>query len=546
MRREFGDFQTPPELASALIRRLGPIGERWGRVLEPTCGRGVFLEELLQSPSPPAEMIGVELQAEHCAAARAAIERREPKASRVSIVQADFFSLDLRVDPPWSGRGPLLVLGNPPWVTNAELGRIGGSNLPPKRNVKGLGGLDARTGSANFDLGEAVWLKLIAELADQNPTIALLCKTSVARGVLHHLHRTGVPTTDAELIEIDARRWFRASVGACFLKLTLGPGSKADSGRVSVFSDPEAARPRRAMGPIGDLFAADLDAARTFEFALGSFPLDWRQGIKHDAAPVMELIRDGDGGDAPLRNGLGETVDVEAEFVHPLVKGSDLARPRAGRPNRAMIVTQKTLGAETRDLAARAPRLWAYLQSHSERFARRRSSIHRRRPPFSLFGIGPYSFAPFKAAVAGVHRPSRFRAIGPVGGRPVVLDDTCYLLPCQSALEAAIIAAAGNDPIVLGLLAALVFADAKRPVTKGLLQKIDLGIILKRADRPALVQRALETLRDDLDAPGELPEVVNAEINRLAELLSVADAPKLGPSHRAASTKAPLDPNGLT
>jgi len=538
LRREFGDFQTPPELASALVRRLGPIGERWGRVLEPTCGRGVFLEAVLDRPAPPAEMIGVELQVDHRDAARDLVERRRPGATRVSILHADIFSLNLRADLPWGDRGPLLILGNPPWVTNAELGRLGAANLPPKRNLKGLGGLDARTGAANFDLGEAVWLKLIAELADQNPTIALLCKTSVARAVLHHLHRTGVPTTDVELIEIDARRWFRASVGACFLRLTLGPGAEADSGRVSVFAGPEATRPHRTMGLIGGVFAADLDAARTFAFALGGFPRAWRQGIKHDAAPVMELIR---GATGPFRNGLGETVDVEASFAHPLVKGSDLVRPRAERPNRAMIVTQETLGAETRDLETRAPRLWSYLHSHAERFARRRSSIHRGRSPFSIFGVGPYAFAPFKVAVAGVHRPIRFRALGPVAGRPVVLDDTCYMLPCESAREAAVIAAAGNDPVVLGLLGALVFADAKRPVTKGLLQKIDLGIVLKRADRPPLIQRALDILRDDLGEPDEPAESINAEIDRLAVLLSAPDGSKLGPFPRGASTRAPSD-----
>lgn len=532
LRREFGDFQTPPELASALVRRLGPVGERWGRVLEPTCGRGVFLEALLDGPSPPASMIGVELQADHCDAAREAIERRPPGASRASIVHADFFSLDLRADISWTHPGPLLVLGNPPWVTNAEVGRLGGANLPPKRNLKGLGGLEARTGASNFDLAEAVWLKLVAELADQNPTIALLCKTQVARAVLQHLRRTGVPTTDAELIEIDARRWFRASVGACFLVLTIGSGSSENSGRVSVFAGPEAVDPHRAIGPIGALFAADLDAALSYQFALGSFPLAWRQGIKHDAAPVMELIRQADG---TFGNGLGESVDVEPEFVHPLLKGADLIRPRAERPDRAMIVTQTTLADDTRSLETRAPKLWAYLQSHAERFAGRRSSIHRGRPPFSLFGVGPYAFSPFKAAVAGVHRPTRFRAIGPVDGRPVVLDDTCYLLPCDSALEAATLAAAANDPAVLGLLGALVFADAKRPVTKGLLQKIDLGAVLKRADRRALIDRVGALLRDDLGAAEPSVEAQNAEIERLAALLSAPEGSKLRPSPRASS-----------
>ena len=413
-------------------------------------------------------------------------------------------------------------MGNPPWITSAELGKLGSDNLPPKRNVKALSGLAARTGAANFDLGEAVWLKLIDELADQNPTIALLCKTSVARAVLHQLQRTGRGVADAELIEIDARRWFSASVGACLLKLTLGTGES--TGRVAVFDDHEASRPRRTMGAVQGVFASDLETLETLDFAFGPSPVCWRQGVKHDAAQVMELTERPDG---TLRNGLGEEVVVEPSFLYPLVKGTDLACAAADRPRRSLIVTQERLGAETRDLAERAPRLWSYLQGRAEWFDKRRSSIYEKAPPFALFGIGPYTFAPYKAAVAGMHRPPRLRAVGPVAGRPTVFDDTCYILPCGSALEAAVLAAAGDDPITRRVLRALTFADAKRPVTKAVLQMIDLGGVLARADASALVDRAGDVLRDDLGIECESDDAIKAEIERLISLLSFPGGRKL-------------------
>ena len=34
--RDLGDFQTPPALVAAILDRLGPVGARWPRVLEPT------------------------------------------------------------------------------------------------------------------------------------------------------------------------------------------------------------------------------------------------------------------------------------------------------------------------------------------------------------------------------------------------------------------------------------------------------------------------------------------------------------------------------
>ena len=50
-----------------------------------------------------------------------------------------------------SGLGePILVIGNPPWVTNSAMGLLGGSNLPSKSNFQRLRGLDAITGKSNF------------------------------------------------------------------------------------------------------------------------------------------------------------------------------------------------------------------------------------------------------------------------------------------------------------------------------------------------------------------------------------------------------------
>ncbi len=54
------------------------------------------------------------------------------------------------------------------------------------------------------------------------------------------------------------------------------------------------------------------------------------------------------------------------------------------------------MGESPQTLRASAPRAWAYLERHGARLARRRSSIYKGRPPFSIFGIGDYSFQPWK------------------------------------------------------------------------------------------------------------------------------------------------------
>ena len=489
VRRDLGDFQTPPALVAEVLDALGPIGTRWPRVLEPTCGRGRFLAGLVGRDDPPREAIGVEIQETHCQASRAAMADASP-SMRVEIKGASLFDLDLRRDLAWRGDGPLLVVGNPPWVTNAELGALGSVNLPRKSNVKRLRGIDARTGASNFDIAEAVWLKLIAELADQGPTIALLCKTSVARNVLQFAEREGLPVVGAALHRIDARRWFGAAVDACLFRVSIGPGSRVD--RVPVFADLKATTPESFMGFAGGRLVADLDAYLPRAYADGQCPLTWRQGIKHDAASVMELTREP--GSRTLRNRMGEPVVVEPEFIYPLLKGTDLAGP-SRRPIRSVIVTQGRIGQDTRRLEATAPLLWAYLQSHAPAFEKRRSSIYRNQSPFAMFGVGPYSFAPYKVAVSGLHKTPMFRAVGPRGGRPVMLDDTGYFLACGSPEQAAMASAMLNDPEALGLIGALAFRDAKRPITAAVLQRIDLSALAARVDHAALIARAEDELR---------------------------------------------------
>jgi hypothetical protein len=487
VRRDLGDFQTPSALVAEVLDALGPVGSRWPRVLEPACGHGSFLMGLIGLADPPREVIGVEIQEAYCEAARMATGASVH--THVRIVQSSLFDLDLRRDLAWHERGALLVVGNPPWVTNAELGSLGSGNHPRKTNVKNLRGIDAKTGASNFDIAEAVWLKLIAELADEETTIALLCKTSVARNVVQFAKQMGLPVVEASLARIDARRWFGATVDACLFRVTFGPGPRVD--RVPVFADLNAAVPESVMGFAAGRLVADLDAYQPRAFADGLCPLIWRQGLKHDAATVMELERDG--GSDTRRNRLGAPVDVEAESVYPLLKGADLLGP-PGAPVRSVIVTQRRIGEDTRGLEWSAPRLWSYLQAHASAFAKRRSSIYRGQPPFAMFGVGPYSFAPYKVAISGLGKTPRFRAIGPEDGRPVMLDDTCYFVACRTPEQTAMLAALLNDPETLGLVGSLIFRDAKRPITKAVLQRIDLGALAARVDQRALIARAEEIL----------------------------------------------------
>jgi hypothetical protein len=139
-----------------------------------------------------------------------------------------------------------------------------------------------------------------------------------------------------------------------------------------------------------------------------------------------------------------------------------------------VVVPQRGLADDPAALQRTAPRTWAYLCAHRASLAARRSSVYRGRPEFAVFGVGPYSFAPWKVAVSGLHKRCEFALVGPEDGRPVLLDDTCYFLPFDDEAEARASWAALGSAAAREFFAARVFWDAKRPIRKALLQTLDL------------------------------------------------------------------------
>ena len=122
---------------------------------------------------------------------------------------------------------------------------------------------------------------------------------------------------------------------------------------------------------------------------------------------------------------------------------------------------------------------WQYLQKHSALLEKRGSSIYRGRPPFSIFGVGDYSFSPWKVAISGLYKKLEFVIVGNVNGKPIVLDDTCYFLPCQTEDEARFLVSLLKSAEARDAFAALIFWDAKRPITADILKRVNLAALAR-------------------------------------------------------------------
>ena len=189
-------------------------------------------------------------------------------------------------------------------------------------------------------------------------------------------------------------------------------------------------------------------------------------------------------------NKLGEVVEVEESFLYPLLKSSDVFHNRTQSVTKQVVITQRNLGEKTDYLQSKAPLLWNYLNKHHAIFECRKSSIYRDKPPFSIFGIGEYSFAPYKVAISGMYKKPRFQLIAPMKNCPVMLDDTCYFLPCSSAPQAAILVALLRHSFCQDFIDTIIFSDAKRPITKKLLQRLDLRRLLDAVSTVEIIQSA--------------------------------------------------------
>ena len=112
----------------------------------------------------------------------------------------------------------------------------------------------------------------------------------------------------------------------------------------------------------------------------------------------------------------------------------------------------------------------------------RKSSIYRGKCNFSIFGIGDYSFKPYKIAISGLYKTFHFCLIKPQNGKPVMLDDTCYFIGFDTLEQAEYIWNLLNTDIVEKLLKSISFDDAKRMITKDILMRIDLKKVAEKKD----------------------------------------------------------------
>ncbi len=458
--RQRGDFQTPEELAREVWSTLDAA--QYDLVIEPTFGLGSFLTTM---PSEcKANVLGWEIHKIYYQAMIATFGEKID-SSRVRLLRRDVFTAsgtDITATPD----STVLVIGNPPWVTNSEQGTLGGANSGEKRNLKNLSGFAAMTGKSNFDISEAIILHFVSLLKDRCRSVqfALLTKFSVVRNLVQFL-APHASIGDYEFHKIDSALHFNAAVDAGLLKFRLDKNSELRQ-TCWMYASVGGAKVGE-IGLVNNKLIYDLAAYRRTGFmeSDGRSGYVWRQGVKHDMSKRMELSETAGG----IRNGLGELVDVEDAVLYQLYKCSDIFH---GRQSRYVVpIHQRDLKDNLEDLPERFPKLHLYFTKHEAAFRARKSSIYRNRPTFSIFGIGDYTHYVYKIAIGALYSAPVFRLLEP-NPRPAIVDDTSYMLATNDYDEAVYLLAIVNLDCSREFLNSISHATEKRRFSKDVLARL--------------------------------------------------------------------------
>jgi len=458
---EFGDFQTPPALATEIARFLLDQGIKPDHIVEPTCGLGNFIHAAHQTFPKAKSILGYDINPSYIEQLAESVDSALRKKS--SLECHSFFNVDWKKTLN-EYQGQILVLGNPPWVTNSALGVLGSDNLPAKANFQRHNGFSAKTGKANFDISEWMMIQLLEALHRRAGWLAMLCKTGTARKVLRYAWRNNLSISDSSIHFIDAHAHFNVSVDACLFVTTTGtPHQPQTAGQ---YEDLSFARKVSELGIVNNELVFDIHTYKQLQSLDGGSHYTWRSGIKHDAASVMEF----NGDQMPLH--------IEPDYLYPLLKSSDIANNRL-TPRRRVLVTQKNPSDDTQKISTIAPRTWSYLLANAATLDQRKSIIYKKRARFSVFGVGDYTFAPWKVAISGLYKNCRFSVVGQHEDKPIVLDDTCYFIPCQTEEEARYICDILNSETCQKFLRSLIFFDSKRPITVDVLNRINFHHLIE-------------------------------------------------------------------
>lgn len=401
-------------------------------IIDFTCKRGNFLRSSSKI-FPETQLYGIDMDENE-------IDTIEKSITKMNLNDNNIFTLD----NPDKNKS-ILIMGTSPQGINTKL-----------LNKK------------NSDCSKRIIKKITNTFKNTNLTIALFCNKILSRNIFINLIKHEINYGFIKQLNIKPTN-VKMSADACLLVIQFD-GTKSTNKICEVSDISNPSKVLYKFGFIEDNFYSDIDNVPKIN---GKYPIEWKNGIKHDCAKIMELKRENE----QFLNKNNQIVPIESTLTYPFLKGSHLNKPIITKTSRFIIVTQKKINQDTQYIKTQAPKTWNYLKNNQEHFDKRKSAIYKNTPNFSIFGVGDYSFRKYKVAISGFTKEPKFSLV--YNDKPVMLNDGCYYLSFDNFYEAYITMLILNSQLVKNFLKNIAFLESKRPFSKKILKRIDIRKCLK-------------------------------------------------------------------
>ena len=451
--KELGDYQTPLYFTDIICQYLkNELNISPDIIIEPTCGIGNFLRSATKF-FPNKQLYGIDIDDDK-------LDNVDKTIPNLKLINDDIFAFKFEnIDK----NKTYLIIGNPPLITNTELSKINSKNILTKSDFRNEMTIDARMRNSNFNISEYIILKMIDEFKYTTSTIAFLCKTTVARDIFIELNRNNIEYSFIKQLNFNSYKTVNIDTNACLFIIQFGGKRLTD--KICEVSD--ISNPSKILYKFGfkdNKFYSNVEGIPQIE---GNCQMEWKHGVKHDCAKVMELIYENN----QLINKKNECVEIENSLIYPLLKSSQLKKPIVNNTSKYIIITQKKIKQDTSYIKTAAPKTWQYLNDNKKDFDKRKSPIYNNAPDFSIFGIGDDSFKKYKVAISGFCKKPMFSLV--YGEKTMMLDDSCYFISFDDYDDAYITMLILNSSLVKKFLNNIAFLDSKRPYSKKVLKRID-------------------------------------------------------------------------
>jgi hypothetical protein len=577
LRHALGEYYTPNWLAAHVLDRVGYGADGYGRLLDPTCGSGVFLVMAIRrlraalAGGPELcrqilhNVVGLDLNPLAAMTARANyLLAIADLLTGAGPIQIPVYQRDAILDAPLGQRPFDFVVGNPPWIAWDNLPdqyREATKPLWERYGLFSLSANQARHGGGKKDLSMLVLYAAADRYLKPGGRLGMVITQTLFQskgaGDGFRRFRLGPDGDWLNVLRVDdmvALKPFRGAANwtstivlekgtpttypVPYVKWT--PGCDGTPQQRNCWARPvEAQRPgspwlveaSQTSGGGGQIGPSDYTAHLGANSG-GANAVYWLQLVGKDADGV--IVRNLA---AKAKRGVPAVQQrIEPELLYPLLRWGDVRRWSA-IPSAYILMAQDVhtrYGIDEDAMRGSYPLTYAYLKQFEDMLARRAAyrRYQGRKPFYSMYNVGTYTVSPVKVIWRRMDRQISAAVVEPIddpllGRRPLVPQETCVLIACATTDEAHYLCAALNSDWVNSLVAAHSVAGGKGFGTPGIMEVINL----RRYDAANPRHTALAALSRQAHQLAALPDAaargqsesaaISGDIDRIAaELFS--------------------------